>query len=248
MIYFYYGTDSEKARKKAQVSVDALVAKKPDASLVKISDEEIAEEKIQELVSGQGLFENKYIIFFKKSFENKENKEKILKYIKEIGKSENIFIFAEGKMDKASLAKIEKNSAKVENFEKAEKKILTKKEKLASIGEKVDFFEFTDAFGARNKKGLWVLYQDALKEQVPSEEIHGMFFWQMKSMMMASSTESANEAGMNPYPYQKAKGYARNFSDSELKNFSLQLVAMYHEAHRGNLDFAVALEKFILEL
>ncbi len=238
MIYFYYGTDYQKAGKKAKVTVDALLAKKPDAALVKINDEEISEQKILELLGSQGLFENKYIIFLQRSFENKENKEIILKNIKEIGKSENIFIFAEGKMDKASLGKIEKNAAKVEEFAKPEK-ILNKKEQLALKGEKVDFFEFTDAFGKRDKRGLWVLYQDALKEQVPSEEIHGMFFWEMKS---------AAEAGMSPYPFQKAKESLRNFKDGEIEKFLGELVFMYHEAHRGNIDFPIALEKFILNL
>ncbi len=247
MIYFYYGTDYQKAGKKAKVTVDALLAKKPDAALVKINDEEISEQKILELLGSQGLFENKYIIFLSRSFENKENKEIILKNIKEIGKSENIFIFAEGKMDKVSFGKIEKNAVKVEEFTKPEK-ILNKKEQLALKGEKIDFFEFTNALGNRDKKSLWVLYQDALKEQVPSEEVHGMFFWQMKSMALAKKCKTASEAGMSPYPFQKAKESVRNFKDEEIEKYLGELVFMYHEAHRGNIDFGIALEKFILNL
>ena len=131
------------------------------------------------------FFPSKYIVFFYKTFENKENKEIILKNIKEIGTSENIFIFVEGKMDKAGLAKIEKSAEKVAGIRQTVEKPLNKKQKLAAIGEKVDFFEFTDALGRRDKKGLWVLYQDALAEQVPAEEVHGMFFWQAKSMLLA---------------------------------------------------------------
>ncbi len=79
MIYFYYGTDSESARKKAKITVDSLLSKKPDATLVKIGDEDLSTDKIIELSSGQALFSNKYIIFFHRSFENKNNKELILK-------------------------------------------------------------------------------------------------------------------------------------------------------------------------
>ena len=247
MIYFYYGTDTESARKKAKVTVDALLAKKPDATLIKIGEEDLSLGKIMELAGGQGLFSSKYIVFLYKTFDNKDNKELILKNIKEFAGSDNIFIFAEGKMDKLSLTKIEKNAEMMQEFAKAEKS-LTKKEALAQRGEKIDFFEFADALGRRDKRGLWVLFQEALAEQVPAEEVHGIFFWQVKSMLLAKKCKTADEANMKPFPYQKSKEYSKNYKDGELENISSKLVAMYHEAHRGNEDFHVALEKFILGL
>jgi hypothetical protein len=247
MIYFYYGTDSESARKKAKVTVDALLSKKPDATLIKIGNEDLSQDRIIELVGGQALFSSKYIVYFFNTFANKENKELILKNIKEIVGSDNIFIFAEGKMDKTSLTKIEKYAQKTENFEKPIKS-LTKKEKLKSIGEKIDFFEFADALGRKDKRGLWVLYQEVLAEQVPAEEVHGIFFWQVKSMLLAKKCKTPEEAGMKMYPFEKSREYSRNYKDDELEKLSSKLIGMYHEAHRGNLDFFVALEKFILEL
>ena len=121
-------------------------------------------------------------------------------------------------------------------------------------GEKIDFFEFTDALGARDKKGLWQLYQDALKEEVPSEEVHGILFWQIKALLSALKCRDAGEAGLNPFVYNKAKTYAKNYgknveeADKKLKEMSTKLFEMYHEAHRGKTDFAIALEKFILEI
>lgn len=247
MIYFYYGTDSESARKKAKATVDSLLVKRPDATLVKIGDEEISEYRIDDLSGAQALFTNKFIIYLHNAFSNKENKELILKNIKDIGSSENIFIFAEGKIDKASLAKIEKVAEKCEEFIKPEK-TLTKKEKLAQIGEKIDFFEFADALGRRDKKGLWVLFQDVLSEDVPAEEVHGILFWQVKSMILAKRSKDASDAGMKPYPFQKAKEYSKNYKEGELEKISSKLVSMYHEAHRGKEDFYVTLEKFILGL
>jgi len=247
MIYFYYGTDIESSRKKAKVTIDSLLAKKPDATLIKIGGENITLNQIDELVCGQALFSSKYIVYFYKTFENKENKEIILKKLKEIAKSENIFIFVEGKMDKVSFTKIEKNAEKVQEFLKPEKS-LNKKELLAQKGEKIDFFEFSDALGKRDKRELWVLYQDALEEQVPAEEVHGIFFWQVKSMLLAKKCKTGEEAGMKPYPFQKAREYSRNYKDGELEDISFKLVSMYHEAHRGNIDFFVSLERFILEL
>jgi len=247
MIYFYYGTDEESARKKAKVTVDSLLLKKPDATLIKIGDEEVTQDKIMELAGSQALFASKYIVYFSNTFLNKENKELILKNLKEFAGSDNIFIFAEGKIDKTSLAKIEKNAEKVQEFLKPER-ALNKKEKLALIGEKIDFFEFADALGKRDKRGLWVLYQDALAEQVPAEEVHGIFFWQVKSMLLAKKCKTAEEAGMKSFPFNKSREFSKNFKDDELEELSSKLVSMYHEAHRGNADFFIALEKFILEL
>jgi DNA polymerase III delta subunit len=244
MIYFYYGTDIKSARKKAEITIDSLLSKKKDATLIKINDGELSEEKISELISNQGLFASKNIIYLYKIFENKDNKEILSKNLKRIGESENIFFFVEEKIDKATLSKIEKNG-KAEEFVKKE---LTKKEKLAQIGEKIDFFEFADALGRRDKKGLWTLYQDALKEQVPAEEVHGIFFWQIKSMLFGKICKTPDEANMKPYPFQKAREYARNYKDGELEKIADSFVSMYHEAHRGNTDFYIALEKFILSL
>lgn len=247
MIYFYYGTDAESARKKAKITVDSLLLKKPDATIIKIGEEDLSTGKITELSGGQALFSSKYIVYLYKTFDNKENKELILKNIKEIASSDNIFIFAEGKVDKLSITKIEKNAEKVQEFVLPEKK-LTKKESLAQRGEKIDFFEFADALGKRDKKGLWFLYQTVLEERVQAEEVHGIFFWQVKSMLLAKNCKTAEEANMKSFPYQKSREFARNFKEGELENFSSKLVSMYHEAHRGNIDFYVALEKFILEL
>ena len=247
MIYFYYGTDAESARKKAKITVDSLIEKKPEATLIKIGNEDLVEDKVVELVGGQALFSSKYIVHLRNTFDNKENKEVILKNIKDIGKSDNIFIFAEGKMDKTALTKIEKNAEKMQEYIKPAK-TLNKKEKLALIGEKIDFFEFADALGRRDKRGLWVLYQDALAEQVPAEEVHGIFYWQVKSMLLARKCKTPEEANMKSYPFQKAREYSRNYKDGELEKMSSELVSMYHEAHRGNQDFFIALEKFILSL
>ncbi len=247
MLYFYFGTNTDLARKKAKATIDSLLAKKPDATLIKVDDEILSESRIDELSHSQALFSNKYIVFFYKVFNNKENKELVLKKIKDIGKSENIFIFVEGKMDKASLTKIEKVAEKTEEFVEKEK-TLTKKEALNLKGEKIDFFEFANTLGKRDKKNLWILFQDALREQVPAEEIHGIFFWQVKSMILAKKCKNAEEARMSPFPYQKAREFSKNYKDGELEKISSNLISMYHEAHRGNVDFFVALEKFILTL
>jgi len=262
MIYLFYGDDKVKARNQAQKVIEAARKKHSEAGFFKLTAENFSENKLDELIANQGLFYSANIVLADNLCEEKEIVEILLKKLKEIKVSPNFFVFLEGKLNKKELESFKKQAEKVEEFVKPIKS-LSKKEALALKGEKIDFFEFTDAFGARNKKLLWTLYQDALAEGVPSEEVHGILFWQLKAMLSALKSKDAAEAGLNPFPYNKAKAYARNYhahqnvragvqtmesAEKKLKEMSSTLFNMYHQAHRGEIDFAVALEKFILAL
>ena len=63
MLYAILGNDRDKAGKKARELVMSLREKKPDASYLAIGDEELTESRLVELLGGQGLFENKLIVF-----------------------------------------------------------------------------------------------------------------------------------------------------------------------------------------
>jgi len=253
MIYLFYGTDKIKARGMAHKAVEAAQKKHASAEYFKLTIDNFSENKLDELIASQGLFYSGSVVVADSLFDDTDIGEVIIKKIKEISESPNFFVFLEEKLNKKELEKFTKYAQKIEEFKLPERK-LNKKEALALKGEKIDFFEFTDALGARDKKGLWTLYQDALQEEVPSEEVHGILFWQVKAMLGALKCKDAGEAGLNPFVYSKAKAYAKNYgknteeAEKKLKDMSAKLFAMYHEAHRGHLDFSIALEKFILEL
>lgn len=253
MIYLFYGTDKIKARLTAHKAVEAGKKKHIGAEFFKLTNENFSESKLDELIASQGLFYSGSIVFLDSLLSDSEIAEILLKKIKEISESPNFFVILEEKLNQKELEKFKKYAQKVEEFKKPEKR-LSKKELLALKGEKVDFFDFTNGLGERNRKLLWGLYQDALAEEVPSEEIHAMFFWQVKAMLATLKTKSAEEAGLNPFVYNKAKTQIKNYgkdveeAENKLKQMSDKLFKMYHEAHRGNVDFSVALEKFILEM
>ena len=138
-----------------------------------------------------------------KIFENEEIKEFILDKIKNIAESDNIFILLEEKVDKKTLTKIEKHAQKIQEFSS-----VIKKEK-----ERTKPFGLTDALGRRDKKGAWAEYQKVLKEGLVPEEIHGILFWQIKTMLLASSSKSSVEADLNPFVFKKAKEFSKNYSE-----------------------------------
>lgn len=247
MFFLFHGDDTAKARSAAQKNIEAAKKKHPEAGYFKLNVENFSVEKLDELVASQGLFYSAFVVFVDHLCDDTENAELFLKKIKEIKDSPNFFVILEGKLNKKELEKFSKAAAKVEEFIKPIKK-LNKKEELALKGEKIDFFEFANTLGERDKKKLWSLYQEALDGEVASEEVHSMFFWQVKAMLAALKSDNALEAGLNPYVYTKAKAYGKNYGEEKLKEMSEKLFCMYHEAHRGEINFAVALETFILEI
>jgi DNA polymerase III delta subunit len=237
MIYLLYGTDTEQARKKAHQLYESLLKKKPDASFFRIDSENWDENSFDEKIESQGLFENKYIVFLNTVFQNTDAKETLLGKLKEVAASQNIFIVLEGKLDKASLTKLEKVAEKSQAFDLDEKKM-----------EEFNIFSLTDAFGKRDKKDLWILFSKAKMRNIPAEEIHGILFWQLKTILLTSESSSAEEAGLKPFVYSKAKSFVRNFSPEELRRLSASLVGLYHDARRGIHDMDTALERFVLGL
>lgn len=243
MFYFLHGEDKDKARKKARELIDGLTKKRPNASFFKVDSENFSLGKLEEMIGGQGLFENKQIVFFDNILEDKETKGAILEKIKEIAESPNAFVFLEGKTDKATVGKMEKSAEKVQEFNSAKNSGTTKE-----LKEKFNVFSLTDVFGKRDKKNLWMLYNEALSQDVAPEEVQGILFWQLKSMIVAGKSENAQESGLNPYVFQKSKSFAKNFGEEEMKKLSSALISVYHDSRRGIHDFGIALERFILNI
>jgi hypothetical protein len=219
--------------------VDAMLAKQPEASRFKLDPENFSEEELQELIGGQGLFSQKYIVDLRRLFESDETKEVAASFIDDIQKSENIFIWVEGELKKEELTLVEGRAEKLQEFKLSQK---AQKKK-----EDTNLFPLGDALGKKDKKNMWLLYIDALAN-ADINQIHGILFWQVKNMLLALKTATPEEAGISPFPYKKAKQYAGNFSEDELQTMSADLVALAHDARRGKHNFEIAVERWVLAL
>jgi hypothetical protein len=173
-----------------------------------------------------------------RTLEDKGVRELVLERIDELGESPNIFIFFEGKLTKEILKKLEKRAEKIQEYEA---------KTAPKAKQDGGFFVLADALGSRDKKSLWILFREAMDGGAVPEEIHGILFWQVKSLLLASRTKDAVEAGLNPFVYGKAKRYVGNFKEGEIDALASKLVHIYHKAHRGEGDFELALEKMILD-
>lgn len=91
----------------------------------------------------------------------------------------------------------------------------------------------TEALARRDRKALWLLYQEAQAAGLSSEEIFWKLAWKLKTILLAARTGKP----------------ARDYKTEELVALSGRLVRLWHdyrrEAHR---DFTIGLERFILEV
>ena len=239
MIYLLFGNDTSKSRDKLSKLVATLLSKKPDAMLVRADSDTFEEEFLFEHTESQGLFETNSIVVFDTVFENEVYKSLVLKSLKDLEASTNVFIILEGKLDKKTLDRISKHAAKVQEFSTP-----TVKNKNGGF----NIFELGDALGERNRKKLWVIYQEGRMNNCKEEEMHGIAFWSVKSMMLASNAKDATSSGLSPFLYRKASTQAKNYKEDELFNISTELVKMYHEARLGEDPLDIAFERFILNL
>jgi len=115
---------------------------------------------------------------------------------------------------------------------------------------KSDFniFVLTNALGARRKREAWVLYQQALSKGIAPEEIFWKLVWQVKALLLAGRTKTAEEADMKVFPYNKAKSSLRNWKTGELENLSERLVVDYHQVRLGEEEIETLIEKILLGL
>src|ERR1035437_6471893 len=193
MIYFLHGNDTKSSRKKMHEILQGLFVKRPNSEVFKITSENWSGEQFDELLGAQGLFEKKYIVVLDFILSQKDIKEFVLEKLLEMKEAEHWFLILDGKVDSTTAKKIEKFSYKSQEFEKTESK-----------KESPIIFTITDKLLARNKKQLWVCFVGLIEQGIPAEEIHGVLFWAVKNMIIASLADSQKESGLAPFSYSKA--------------------------------------------
>lgn len=179
------------------------------------------------------------ILFFRN---NLLNKEVLLSYAKngQLFENQKAYIisrFLEEQNESFSEKEIEvlKESDKLFIF-KEDKMSIQEQNKFKKYA-KIDFFIeekknisqnnfiIADWYAKRNKIEAWICYQQAIERGVEPEAIVGILFWKIKTMIL---------------------GYNKFFTKEELKKQISDLVTLYHRAHRGEIDFLIGLEHFIL--
>lgn len=241
MIYLFYGSNKEDMREEAHVFLDGLLGKNPEANVERVYPEEFSDDKLDEFILSRGLFGEPYIIIMEGILGNDTAATLVLRKMGEVSSSQNTFIFLEDELP-VEVAEVAK--------ENAEEIFYFKNKTEGKDVPKFNIWSLTDAFGRRDRKSAWILYQKAVLAGVTPEELHSMLFWQTKNILLAKKwgDGGAPSVGMKPFVFSKAKSFARNWSDRQITELSSKFIDVYHKSRKGLGSFEEALEKLILEI
>ena len=166
MLYFYSGTDREKARTGMGAALKS-VAKSTE--IIRISDANTAAD-LRSAIAGGGMFGGKRAVVLDGVSANEEMRDVLFAALPQMSKSKELFFVLEEKPDAATRKQIEKYAEKSERHDSPSAK------KDAGI------FAIADALKHADKKGRWVSYQKQLAENAAPEAIHGILFWAEQSL------------------------------------------------------------------
>ena len=172
--------------------------------------------QIESLCSGSGLFFAKSEVIFSNIFEYEEKWDFILGKLELMARSENFFIFLEGKLNKPILEIFKKVKAEIRIFE------LPKEKK-----EKFDNFLVANAFAEKDKLNLWLYFRQAMDKGVGMEELVGVLFWKIKDMILKKKfgkfkeSELKNFASKLSYLLPEARKTGRD-AESAFERFLLE--------------------------
>lgn len=229
MLYVLTGNDSDKIRKRV-----AEIAK--GADVTRFGEGGLPFSSVPEHLGAPSLFSKKSALVLVSPFEDAEAKDAIVQNLKAFFESETVVVITEAHIDAATSKKVDKY-AQAESFE------------LKKIPEapQANVFALADAFAKGDRKKAWVLYRQFIENGSAPEEIHGTLSWQARAMVLASKTKSADEAGLKPFAYTKAKSAAARFTPGEVENLSRELVRLYHQSRMGAGSLEDLLEMFLLK-
>lgn len=206
MIYIFTGNDT----KKKNAFLKKLYK---DNQPIFTLDNTITKEILFEKALSLSLFGESPIVIVENLIKD-ENIVLSISDIKVLKESNTIFVFLEDKLLATESKKFGKY-ASIEDFSVQTIKQIPK----------IKVFDISSAFERRDKIGTWILYREAVLQGISPEEISGIIFWKIKTMLLTGT---------------------KLFSINELKNQSSEIVSIYHKSHRGEYDFNIGLEQFIL--
>ncbi len=180
MLYVFYGSDVNIVREKANNLVQGLLNKKPNAEVVRVSEENFNTISINGLLATQGLFKSNYIIYLDNL--NEEYKKWNKDEYKNMQQSEHICILVAEKLSPVVLKVLKENSASLSEY------------KINKIKSQYNIFNIANALKNRDKKRLWLEFIKVKSNNTLGESIVGILFWAVKDMLLKKQYNKWSES------------------------------------------------------
>jgi len=236
MIYFFYGSDSERVRTKAFEWVAAARRKEPNLAYVRLAREELSDAALEEAALSGGLFVKRLLILIDDPFlaaraasEEEEGGEENIgnvleEHIDALAASDNAIIILAPKLNAAKAKKIV-----------AKAKMEYKYDKPASaLGGRGFNANLVNALAARSREKLWLEVVRALRAGDAPEMLHGLLHWKARDLMEKALIRDGRGS--------------RAWTSQESRVLSLSLISLLQSSRRSGLDLSLSLERFALSM
>jgi DNA polymerase III delta subunit len=238
MLALIYGTDQLKRAGARDATIALAQKKNPDLEVTSYNALDKTRAEIEESLYATNLFGVPRMVVIANLSEHEEAPSFFLALLKEVSERNDITLLAvEEKLKKDILSKYEKYTDTISLYDLP---------KRGENEEKRNPFALSDAVYARDKKLVWKLYREAIDGGASEEEIAGMLFWSLKSLMLAAKEKTAADAGVHPFVYGKAKRALSKWSEADLTQTTDALVRLVHENRSLSFDPEISLEQFLL--
>jgi DNA polymerase III delta subunit len=235
MLIVFYGANEIKVREALSTQLDSLKEANPAIVTVRVEADGYLKGQLANMIGATSLFGESYVYVLDTPTLKDDFWAEVESLASDLASSRQTFILVEDSL-LAGPKKILTNHATSITEYKNE------------AGEVFNPFQLADALLRKDKRALWLLLQEAIKNDLPAEEIIGVLWWQIKTLRLAILTKSATEAGIKDFPYNKAKKAISNFKPGEVEGLALSLLNLYHDGHAGERDIDLALEGWVLRL
>lgn len=229
MIYFFHGSDSEKARAKAFEWIAKARVKEPNLAYVRLAREELADAALEDAALSGGLFVSRILILIDDPFpaaraanedesgEEEKSGSLLEDHLDALVASDNAIIILAPKL---AAAKAKKIAAKA----KMEYKFDRRPAPSESRGFNANL---VNTLAARSRDKLWLEINRALRAGDAPEMLHGLLHWKARDLMEKGS---------------------RVWKPQESRQLSLALIELLQNSRRGGLDLSLSLERFALSV
>ena len=235
MIHVYVGEDTQKAREAARAFFMKAREDDPGSAVSRFDDISFDLTLATELLSAENLFGGGNVLYFDGILAHPDGEAFYRTILKADGHE---VIIRETTPPKDLLAFFER-IGEVKSFP-----LVTKS------ANRQDSFALADAMGRKDKKTAWVEFEKVRRSGAAMEEVHGTVFWAFKTMYLIATLAKPDvlAAGVKEFTYKNYAVSAKKYEIPELATKLSELKNMYHHAHRGEGDFEILMEQFILEL
>ncbi len=179
MLYFFSGTDRERARTAMQKEI---VRVSKGSEVVRVTDAHTVSD-FNAAMQGGGMFSSgPRVVVFENLLQHEEMSALLLDSLESLKTPPDTFFLFEEKVDAATRKKIEKYAEKSERFDAAKSE------------RDNEAFEMAYALQRGDKKKLWVGYMNELAKGSAPEMLHGILFWAAKQQFLKSSGAAKQKA------------------------------------------------------